>query len=264
MDSVAAELVAAVRVDPAGTLVALDFDGTLAPIVADPERSRPLPGAIGALAALGAAGVRLAVITGRDAGTAVRLGGLDAVPGLTVAGLYGAELWQGGELETMPTPPVLTELAERLPGVVAGADPAVWIEDKRLSLVVHGRRASDPEAALDPLRGPVAALAADLGLEMHPGRGVLEVRLPGYDKGTALRRLVERHSPRVVVFAGDDRGDVPGLLAVRSLRAQGVTGFAVAAVSGEVPELADAADILVDGPAGVLDILRRLTDGVRA
>jgi trehalose 6-phosphate phosphatase len=94
---------------------------------------------------------------------------------------------------------------------------------------------------------------------MHPGRGVLEVRLPGFDKGTALRRLVERDSPRVVVFAGDDRGDLPGMLAVRDLRRQGLIAFAVGAGAAEVPELAAAADVLVDGPAGMLELLRGLT-----
>ena len=76
----------------------------------------------------------------------------------------------------------------------AGADSGVWIEDKRLSLVVHARKAADPAAALARLTGPVTALAAELGLEVHPGRDVLEIRLPGYDKGRALRRLVAETS----------------------------------------------------------------------
>ena len=65
----------------AGALVATDFDGTLAPLVPDPEASRPVHGAIEALTALAARGAQVAVITGRDARTVVRLGGLDAVPG---------------------------------------------------------------------------------------------------------------------------------------------------------------------------------------
>ena len=88
-----------------GALVALDFDGTLAPIVADPTASRPVAGAIEALSALAGAGAQIAVITGRDAATAVGLGGFDTVPGLVVAGLYGAETWHDGELSAPDEPP---------------------------------------------------------------------------------------------------------------------------------------------------------------
>jgi trehalose 6-phosphate phosphatase len=251
-------IVAAVRPQLTRTLVALDFDGTLAPIVPDPADSRPLPGVLDALAALAAAGAQVAVVTGRDARTALELGGLDAVPGLIVEGLYGLESWHDGHLETPPTPEVIETLRAELPTAITAGDDALWIEDKRLSLVVHGRLAADPETALDPVREPVAALAGRLGLEVHPGRGVIELRLPGYDKSGALHRLVDRFAPRAVLYAGDDLGDLPALLAVRDLRDTGLTAFAVVAGSAEVPEVADAADLLVDGPAGVLELLRRL------
>lgn len=259
-------IASAVRDAGPHALVALDFDGTLAPIVADPEQSRPLPGTLEALRALAGIGVRLAVVTGRDAATVVRLGGLDTVPGLVVAGLYGAETWRAGRVESPPTPDAVTALRARLPALVAGCnarrgDDALWVEDKRLSLVVHGRRADKPEAALDPLREPVAALAGELGLETHAGRGVIEIRLPGFDKAAALRRLVDETQPRVVVFVGDDRGDVPALLAVRELRTEDRIGFGVGAGSAEFADLADVADVVVDGPTGVLDLLRLMARG---
>lgn len=253
-----AGIVAAIRPQLARTLVALDFDGTLAPIVPDPADSRPLPGVVEALGALAAAGAQVAVVTGRDARTAVDLGGLDAVPGLIVEGLYGLETWHDGRLDTPPTPDVIEALRAQLPAAIAAGDDALWIEDKRLSLVVHGRLAADPEAALEPVRGPVATLADELELEVHAGRGVIELRLPGYDKAGALRRLIDRCSPRAVLYAGDDLGDLPALLAIRELRTDGLTAFAVVAGSAEVPEIADAADLLVDGPAGVLELLEQL------
>ncbi len=255
-----AELVEALRAELPRTLITLDFDGTLAPIVADPAASRPAPGAIDALTALARTGARIAVITGRDARTALELGGFAAVPGLVVAGSYGAETWQDGELSTPPEPPEIGVLRERLPAVVAehGSDPGVWIEDKGLSLVVHARRAADPGAAIDELRGPVTELAEQLGLDPHPGRGVLEIRIPGFDKGTALLRLVERFDPAAVLFAGDDLGDLPAFAAIRRLRADGRTAWGVGASSAEVPELAEAADLQVDGPAGVVALLAAL------
>jgi len=244
-----------------GSLIALDFDGTLAPIVVDPESSRPLPGAIEALADLAAAGAQIAIITGRDAETVVRLGGLVAVPSIVVAGLYGVQTWIGGTLSTPPVPAEIEALRARLPGAIAGGDPALWIEDKGLSLVVHARRADDSTVALDQVRSRVAALAGDLDLEVHPGRDVLELRVPGFDKGIALRALVEKFSPRAVLFAGDDLGDLPAFAEIARLRDAGLTAFAIGADSVEVPQLTESVgtvDLVVDGPHGVLALLRAL------
>src|SRR2546430_2674998 len=88
----------AVRADPGRALVAVDYDGTLAPIVADPGQARPAPGALDALRRLAGTLGALAIVTGRPAAEVVRLGGLDAVPGLVVAGQYGAERWHDGTL----------------------------------------------------------------------------------------------------------------------------------------------------------------------
>ena len=255
-----AELINDLRATLSRALIALDFDGTLAPIVADPAASRPAPGAIAALSDLARAGAQIAIITGRDARTAVRLGRLDAVPGLVVAGLYGAETWQSGEFAAPDEPPQIGELRALLPSVVAvhAPGPGVWIEDKRLSLVIHTRRAADPPAAIAAVRGPVGDLAAQLGLETHDGRNVLEIRLPGYDKGAALRGLLARFEPEAVLFAGDDLGDLPAFAAIRELRARGRVAWGVAASSSEVSEMSAAADVCVDGPAGIVALLAAL------
>lgn len=254
------KIVAALRANLDGALIALDFDGTMAPIVPDPADSRPIEGILAALTELARHGAQLAVITGRDARTVIALSGLDAVPRIIIEGLYGAESWHGGELTTPPTPAVIEQLRTRLPGVLvdAKADPDVWIEDKRLSLVVHGRLAADPEAALAPLQAPVAALAAELGLEVHAGRGVIELRLAGFDKGGALRRLVVRARPAAVLFAGDDLGDLPAFAAVAELRAAGTPAWGVGVSSAEVPELIAAADVCVDGPPALAALLTEL------
>jgi trehalose 6-phosphate phosphatase len=252
-----AEICAAVRAALPRVLVAVDFDGTLAPIVPDPQDSRPAPGSVPALTALAGRGARVAVITGRDARTAVRLGGFDAVPGLVVAGLYGLETWTAGTLASPQTPASIRALRDRLPTVLREqhADPAVWIEDKRLSLVVHGRKAADPAAALDPLREPLGTLAGELGLALHPGNGVLELRLPGYDKAAALRRLAAAGEYVAVLFLGDDLGDVPAFEQVRRWRADGVAAWGVAVTAGNVPEVVAAADAHVPAPADVVDLL---------
>src|SRR5512147_1499375 len=87
---------AALLAKPRAAVVGLDFDGTLAPIVADPEQARAHPEAVSALAALAPKVASVAVITGRPAGVAVRHAGFAGVPGLehlTVLGHYGAERW---------------------------------------------------------------------------------------------------------------------------------------------------------------------------
>ncbi len=89
---------------------------------------------------------------------------------------------------------------------------------------MHTRRAADPQAALDALRGPLTALAARTGLVVEPGRLVIELRPPGTDKGTALKDLVTERAAESVMFCGDDLGDLPAFGAVRALRAAGIPG----------------------------------------
>lgn len=253
-----AEILASLRPRLAGALIATDFDGTLAPLVLDPDRSRPVQGAVAALTALAARGAQIAVITGRDARTVLRLGGFEAVPGITVAGIYGAETWSGGQLHSPETPDAVHRLRERLPGVVAAGDPAVWIEDKRLSLVVHARQAADPAAALAELAEPVRAVGAELGFETHRGADVLELRLPGYDKAGALSHLAQSHE--AALYLGDDLGDLPAFAAIRRLRVDGRIAYGVGVQSSGVAELDGAADAYVADPVAAVALLAELAD----
>jgi trehalose 6-phosphate phosphatase len=257
------EVIAELRPLLAGALIATDFDGTLAPIVDDPEDSRPVSDAVEVLVELAKRGAHIGVVTGRDAATVIRLGGLEVIPGLVVEGLYGLEQWRDGELTTPETPAAMAELAHRLPELLKAEHAAdgVWIEDKRLSLVLQTRPAADPAAELNRLRGPAEELAARLGLDAHLGRNVLEFRLPGYDKGDAVRRLVECTKPAAVLYAGDDVGDLPAFAVIDQLRHSGISAWGAAAVSDESPpELSGAADVTVDGPAGVVEFLRALAN----
>ena len=248
---------AAIRREPARALIATDFDGTLAPIVADPREARADPGAVAALRELAGLAGTLAVITGRPAAEAVELGGFESVPGLIVLGHYGLERWQGGALTGPGDLPGVEAARQRLPGVLAGtgAPEGVWVEDKGSALAVHTRRAADPVGALAALREPLAGLAADVGLVVEPGRLVIELRPPGMDKGAALTALVAERKAGPVLFAGDDLGDLAAFAAVRALRGEGHPGVTVCSASGEVSELAAEADLVVDGPGGVAALL---------
>ncbi|GGY95429.1 trehalose-phosphatase [Streptomyces poonensis] len=254
---------------PRRAVVALDFDGTLAPIVADPEQARAHPGAVPALAALAPKTASVAVITGRPAGVAVRHGGFAGVPGLehlVVLGHYGAERWDAATGEvTAPAPhPGVAAVRAELPGVLdrAGTWQGTWIEEKGRAVAVHTRRAADPEAAFEALRQPLAELAARHGLVVEPGRLVLELRPPGMDKGVALREYVREVGAEAVLYAGDDLGDLPAFAAVDELRAEGTPGLLVCSGSNEVTEVQKRADLVVDGPAGVVGLLGALADAI--
>lgn len=247
------EGLAALRADPARALVALDYDGTLAPIVADPDDAAPAPGAVAALHVLAGRVGTLALVTGRPADRVVELAGLQDVAGLLVLGQYGTQRWDG-ELVGQPVAPGIAELREALPPAIGDAR----LEDKGLSLVVHARGLPDPDGELARLEPVVRGLAEPYGLEVHPGRLVLEVRPPGADKRSALLSLCEP-APSAVLFAGDDVGDLPAFAAVAELRAAGVPGLTVCSSSEEGPvELREQADLVVNGPAGLVALLEQL------
>jgi trehalose 6-phosphate phosphatase len=249
---------------PGRALIASDFDGTLSPIVPDPMSARAYPGAVSALTRLADAVGTLAIITGRPAADAVALGGLTSVPRLIVLGHYGEQRWQDGHVIAAPAPDGVAEARELLPRAIAGlqAPAGIWIEDKGTALAVHTRRSADPAGALELLRQPVADVATQVGLAVEPGRFVLELRPPGMDKGRALRSLAAERGAASALFCGDDLGDLPAFAAAHALRAAGIATCTVASASPEVTEVAEAADVVVDGPAGVVALLSALAEAV--
>lgn len=257
---------AAIRQDPGTALIAMDFDGTLSPIVADPREARAHPGAVAGLRGLAGLVGTLAVITGRPAMEAVELGGFGSIPGLIVLGHYGWERWEDGALAAPPPPPGVATARARLPELLAeaGAPEGTRIEDKGSALAVHTRRTADPAAALAAVADPVAGLAAATGLTLEPGRLVIELRPPGMDKGSALTALAAERRSGAILFAGDDLGDLPAFGAVRALRAAGHPGLTVCSASGEVSELAAEADLVVAGPDEVAALLSALARSLAA
>ena len=259
----------------AGLLVALDFDGTLSPIVDDPECAAIHPEAPAVLAALAEQVRAVAVVTGRPARQVLALGGLDEVGDdigesgheLVILGQYGNERWTSQERRVVsPKPPAgLASLLGDLPRLLRQADAAdAWVEEKGLAVAVHTRRMADPRAAFDRLLPVLTDAARARNLAVEPGRMVIEIRAPGMDKGLALRRLVEEYDARAVLFVGDDLGDVPAFETVRELRAAGTPGLLVCSGSDEESRLRELADLVVPGPDGVMDFLRVLTADVAA
>ena len=256
----------ALLAEPGRAVVVLDFDGTLAPLVPDPARARPHPGAVPALARLAPRLGSVVVLTGRPARTAVEYGGFAGVPGLerlVVLGHYGAERWDaaGGVPDGPADHPGVAAAGAELRALLARAEAAdgVWIEEKGgFAIAVHTRRAADPQAAFDALRGPMGGLADRHGLLLEPGSMVLELRPPGMDKGVALTAYARTVRPSAILYAGDDLGDLAAYDAVDRLRDEGVPGVLVASAATDVPALTTRADLVLPGPGAVVDLLDAL------
>src|SRR3954454_22960232 len=146
----------------ADTIVGLDFDGTLAPIVEDPALAHIHPEAARVLVDLAEQVLAIAVVTGRPARQALDLGGLEAVGNaigdagkeLYLFGQYGNERWSSTNRRVIgPRPPRgLASFIADLPRLLRrlGAEEA-HVEDKGLAVAVHTRRLSDPDASYDAL-----------------------------------------------------------------------------------------------------------------
>jgi trehalose 6-phosphate phosphatase len=259
----------------ARTVVGLDFDGTLAPIVDDPDSAHIHPDAPGVLLEL-SGGVRaVAVVTGRPARKVLALGGLEAVGQeiggtgreLLVFGQYGFERWTSTSRRVVsPRPPQgLSGFLRELPQVLRDAGvPDAFVEDKGLAIAVHTRRLDDPVGAFQRLEPRLRELATRYDMAVEPGRNVVEARSPGMDKGTVVRDLAKDLDAGGFLFAGDDLGDVEAFAAVEDLRDQGLPTLLVCSASDEESALLDRSDVVVKGPDGVLDLLRRLTADARA
>jgi len=233
---------AAISAHLAEAAILLDFDGTLAPIVDDPATARPLPDAAPVLTDLCARAGVVAVISGRPERFIREV--LD-VPRLEVVGLYG--------LSGMP--PLDDDVRAALQRIVR-SEPGAELEDKGVSIAVHTRRTSDPEAALERVGQPVREVAAAHGLTAFDGKYVIEVSHPGARKGGAVQQLLERLHPRAALYAGDDLQD---LEAFDALARSGIEACLVAVVGSGTPErLVEVADVQVDGPLGLLELLRTM------
>ncbi|GAA3559027.1 trehalose-phosphatase [Microlunatus spumicola] len=267
-DALAQTRLQAVLEHPGETLVGIDFDGTLAPIVADPEQAHADPRAVAALARLGNLLGTVAIVTGRPARTAVRLGGFRGVPGLghlVVLGQYGVERWDAAtdEFVIPPDPGQVAALEQEIPPLLDRlGQGAAHVEHKGRAVVVHTRQLPDPDASYAALSGPLNDLAERHEMVVEPGKNVLEIRSPGIDKGVALRAIVEETGARQVVFVGDDLGDLPAFRLVEQLRREGRGGLLVCSASHEEDALSVLADVVVEGPSGVATWLEQLADAL--
>jgi len=239
----------------------LDFDGTLSPIVDDPAAARPLAGVVELLEPLAGRFASVALISGRPARY---LAEHAAALGVRYLGLYGLQEIRDGRVWVDPrlqaARPAVVAAGQDLRNSAAVRASGAYLEDKEYAVAVHTRRTDDPDRWAGPVDETVREIAERRGLEVIPGKLVWELGPRVHaDKGDAVRRVVAESSARSVVFVGDDLGDLPAFDAVAQLSAGRHDGLRVAVRSAEAPPpLLAEADLILEGPPGVLDFLRQL------
>lgn len=259
MEASATTLTSAVRriAGTARLLVALDFDGTLAPTVDSPEDARALPAASAAIARLSAAkDTTLALISGRALAS---LRHVSAAPdNALLIGSHGSEFAPVGASAAPAAEPLdqaerarLDELSRILTGVVASVNRA-WLEEKPAGFALHTRLATPEDAQRAQLLAREGTQPLD-GLTIRDGKDVLEFSVRSATKGDAIELLRRTARPTATFFAGDDTTDEDAF-ALLSADDVGV----------KVGRGATAAGFRVDDPeqlAEVLGLLAELRSG---
>ncbi|WP_029290740.1 trehalose-phosphatase [Cellulomonas sp. HZM] len=192
-------------------LVALDFDGTLAPLQDDPTRSRIVPAGVEVLADLGAhPDVRLALVSGRALADLHQLAQVPA--GTYLIGSHGAERARvtrfGLDRDVVQLADDeadrLATLGARAASIARGRD-GVWVETKPTAVVVHTRLAQREDA--DLAEAAALELGGELGSRVIHGKDVVEISVLHADKGESLSALRTELGVASVVYAGDDTTD---------------------------------------------------------
>jgi trehalose 6-phosphate phosphatase len=181
-----------------------------------------------------------------------------------LVGLYGLERAGGGSADPQVVAPAepwrvaVREAAEEADKIVP---PGVLVERKGLAVTLHYRAAPGEAARVTELARAVAGRA---GLAWHPGKMSVELRPPvETDKGSVVAELSS--GLLAVCFVGDDRGDLPAFDELARMRSRGAATLSVAVSGAETPEeLLSRSDLVVEGPDGVLGLLRELEAGARA
>lgn len=183
------------------TLLAFDFDGTLAPIRDDPSVVQLDRGAAALLSeTTHMEGVIVAIVSGRDADDlATRVD----LPGAYFITSHGLEIHSPGGVLVRDAPPLSIELDSELDREIRAS--GLRLEAKKHALALHWRGV--PYEAIAPIVEMFRQWAIDARLDVIEGRCVVEARRPGGGKEEALRWLAHAVGAGRVVYAGDDNTD---------------------------------------------------------
>lgn len=197
-------------------LVALDFDGTLAPLEDEPMKARALPSAAAAVAALAALpDTPVAFVSGRSMHDLREIAEHADDAQIFLAGSHGAEFWVPGEglLETEDeedAPALRDELRDQMAAEVGGLE-GVWVEPKTFGFGIHTRVASPEDA--QTARNAADRLVHDRAphWRRRTGHNIVEYSFRHEGKDSAIAALRRRVGATAVLFAGDDVTDEDAL-----------------------------------------------------
>jgi len=254
-----AESLGPLTADPTHAAVLLDIDGTLAPIVRHASDAAVPQVTRGLLIEIARRYGTVACVSGRAATDARGIVGVESI---SYIGNHGCELLAAGAVDVVLDPEVARWI-ERVRGFAGRANsPAVGelgvrSEDKGPIQAFHWRGVPDEEGAAAALRA-VADLAGEAGFDVHWGRKVLEIRPPvEIDKGRGITGLLRDGDTRTGLYVGDDETDVDAFRGLRAVLSDGA--LCVGVRSEETPaRLEREADLMVDGPPGVRELLKAL------
>jgi trehalose 6-phosphate phosphatase len=233
-------------------LVALDFDGTLAPLEDEPMNARALPDAAVAVAALAALpNTPVAYVSGRSLHDLREIAEHSDDSPIYLAGSHGAEFWVPGEglIETDDDDAahaLRDELRDAMTAELGDLE-GVWVEPKTFGFGIHTRVASaeDAQFARDAADRLVAERAPHW--RRRTGHNIVEYAFRHEGKDSALAALRERLGATAVLFAGDDVTDEDALasLGPQDLGIRVGDGETAASVRvGSIQELAAALSLL--------------------
>ncbi|GAA1047886.1 trehalose-phosphatase [Arthrobacter russicus] len=229
-------------------LVAMDFDGTMAPLVARAEAARATPASAAAFNRLAELpGITTALISGRALDSLRNVAEPDRRT--LLIGSHGAESWLGPGAEPLRLSADQARQREaiiQLLSEVSAGHPGTTVELKPAGAVLHTRQADDllAAAAVDAARSGLGGL----GVEPKTGKRVLEASVLRSDKGQGLQTLRDASAAEAVLFAGDDTTDEDGFAVLRwpDVGVKVGSGPTVAEFRiGSVPETALLLDALV-------------------
>lgn len=194
-------------------VVAVDFDGTLAPFVPDPDDARAAEGSMETLRELASfPNTTVVLVSGRHRESLARVSGVpadSAAWGIELIGSHGEE-WESGAKPLDETESLLYERVLRGMEEIAADVPGAGLEIKPTAIVLHVRRVSDPTDAAEALQLVVDGPGTLPGAHVTLGKAVAEVTVRPASKGSALEQLRARDKADSVVFFGDDVTDETG------------------------------------------------------
>ncbi|GCF06497.1 trehalose-phosphatase [Dictyobacter arantiisoli] len=242
-----------------------DIDGTLSPIAPTPDEARLYPGTENYLRQASQF-ARVGILTGRAVEDGARLVNVE---NLTYIGTHGLEWCEG-----LPASHPVKLLPEAEPYIKPGQQlldlaeqqlvpeiPNLIVQRKSIGGTLHYRLVPNPEQARELILSTLREPAHRLNMRLDEGKRAVEILAPlTINKGIALRSFVERFGLRGVIFAGDDRTDLNGILELAHLRQDGIAAHGIVVQHPDTPPaLLEHADTVVQGVAAMVELLQDIT-----